>query len=362
MSAAAEPFAAPSATQAAGEQDLPRISVVAAVRNEADFIEPCLRSVLANDYPPDRFEVIVVDGRSTDGTRAIVERLAAEDPRVKLLDNPRGIVACGVNLGIAAGTGEIITWIGGHAELAPDFLRQAAATLRRHPECWCVGGRIETVSEGWVGRSIAAAMSSPVGVGNAMFRLGGYEGYVDTVAFASYRKWIFEKIGLFDEELVRNQDDEFNARIINAGGRIYMNPAIRTRYYARSRLGKLARQYYQYGFWRIRTIQKLGRPATLRQVAPLVFVLIWLLLIAGTLAWRPVGWALAGFAGAYLLGLLAGALDVARKSGWREALLAPLVFMILHFGYGLGSLKGLIWFVLLRRGPAGRPEGHPLSR
>lgn len=339
----------------------PRVSIVVAVRNEADFIERCLVSLLRGDYPRDRMEILVVDGMSTDGTRAIVERIARQDPRVRLLDNPRKIVACGVNTGILASTGEIITWLGGHAEYAPDFISRSVEALRAHPEAWCVGGPIHTVAEGYVGRTIAAAMSTPVGVGNAMFRLAGYEGYTDTATFASYWRWVFDKIGLFDEELVRNQDDELNLRVILAGGKIYLSPKIRSEYYPRTSLRKLARQYFQYGFWRIRTIQKHRQPATLRQIAPLCFVLAWLILLGLTLAWRPAAWMLATFACLYAVGLLLGALDVARRTGLKEAALAPIVFMILHFAYGIGSLRGLVWFIFLRRG-GGRPEDHALSR
>jgi len=213
-----------------------------------------------------------------------------------------------------------------------------------------------------MGRAISAAMSTPVGVGNARFRLGHYRGYVDTVTFCGYWRWVFDRIGLFDEELVRNQDDDLNQRLIQAGGRIYMDGDIRSFYYSRGSLAKLARQYFQYGFWRIRTVQKHGRPATPRQLAPLVLVLVWIAALAAPLVWAPLVWALAGLAVLYGLGLVAGAADVARKAGLAAALVAPLVFVILHFGYGLGSLKGVVWFVVLRRGPATRAEDHPLSR
>ncbi|HOB73940.1 MAG TPA: glycosyltransferase family 2 protein [Phycisphaerae bacterium] len=357
-----QPSVEPGGISQADPQDhWPLVSVVVAVRNEADFADRCLRSLLRGDYPPDRMEILVVDGMSNDGTRAIVERLAKEDSRIRLLDNPRRIVAAGVNVAIREARGEIITWLGGHAEYAPDFLSCSVRALMEHPEVWCVGGPIRTVAEGWVGRSIAAAMSTPVGVGNAMFRLGNYEGYVDTITFASYRRWVFDRIGLFDEELVRNQDDELNLRLVLAGGKIYMTPQIRSEYYPRTSLRKLARQYFQYGYWRIRTIQKHQRPATLRQIAPLLFVLTWLVLMTATLVWPPAGWGLLAFACLYALGLLAGAMDVARRTGIREALLSPVVFAILHFSYGLGSLKGLVSFVLLRRKPS-RPEDHALSR
>ncbi len=340
--------------------EAPFVSVVLAVRNEADFIGRCVRSILDGDYPGDRMEVLVVDGMSDDGTREIVERLTREDLRVRLLENRARIVAAGVNIGIRESRGQVVTWLGGHAEYAPDFLARSVGALRAHPECWCAGGPIETVSETFVGKVTAAAMSTPVGVGNAMFRLGGYEGYVDTATFASYWRWVFDKIGLFDEELVRNQDDEFNARLIQQGGKIWLTPLIRSRYYPRTSLRKLWRQYFQYGTWRIRTIQKLGQPATVRQIVPLLFVVGLVACLVGAAVWRPLVWMLAAYVVLYGLGLLVGAWQVARQASIRCALFSPVVFMILHFGYGLGSLKGIWLFVIRKRG--GRHGDKSLSR
>jgi len=339
----------------------PLVSVIIPVRNEAGFIERCLRCLLENDYPPARVELLVIDGLSDDGTREIVQRLAEETGQIRMVDNPQRITPVAMNIGIRESNGDYIIITGGHAETPPEFISAHVREFQAHPEAWCVGGWVDTVSSTLVGRAVAAAMSSPVGVGNARFRLGDYEGYVDTLAGA-YRRWVFDRIGLFDEELVRNQDDELNHRLIQAGGKIWMSRAIHCRYFSRASLRKLARQYFQWGFWRIRTMQKRGKPATLRQIAPLVFVLIWLVLIAGALIWRPIGWGLAGFAGLYAVALLAGAADVARRTAWREAFWAPLVFAILHFCYGFGSLKGMLWFVLLRRGGKIRASDIKLSR
>ncbi len=342
--------------------DLPFVTVILPIRNEADFIERCLRSVLSGDYAADLLEIIVVDGMSDDGTREIVRRLASEEPRLRLLDNPARIVPHAMNKGIMESKGDVVVRVDGHAEVTPDFLRLSVATLQEHPEAWCAGGPVETVNSTLIGKAVAGAMTSPIGVGNAMFRLGSYEGPVDTIAFGAYWRWVFDKIGLFDEELVRNQDDELNLRVILGGGQIYMNPRIRSSYYARASLRKLARQYYQYGFWRIRTIQKHRQPATLRQIAPLVFVLAWMVLIIASVAWTPLSWGLIGIAGAYALGLFIGAVDVARRCGLIEGCLAPIVFAILHFGYGIGSLAGLVWFILLRRSPRKTPAEYATSR
>ncbi len=344
-----------------GRSVLPLVSVILPVRNEADFIESCLRSILDGEYPEGRIEILVVDGMSDDGTREIVESIQSHHLSVRMIDNPQRIVPTAMNRGILASSGEVIVRVDGHATVSEDFLSQSVQQLSEHPEAWCVGGAIETVNETWVGRTIAGAMSSAVGVGNATFRLGDSEGYVDTLAFGSYWRWVFDRIGMFDEQLVRNQDDELNWRIIQAGGKIYLSRAIRSKYYARTSLGKLWRQYRQYGFWRIRTMQKHRRPATLRQAAPLTFVLLWLVLLVSSVLWAPLGWVLLGFACLYALVLVLGGIDVGRRCGRSCGLLAPVVFAILHFGYGLGSLWGLVWFVFLRRGTAGL-RGQGLSR
>lgn len=346
----------------AAPAETPMVSVIFPIRNEADFIARCLGSVLASDYPAERLELLVVDGMSDDGTREVVRELAAREPRVKLIDNPQRIVPHAMNAGIRVARGEIIVRVDGHATVNADFIRRSVEELQKRPEVWCAGGPVETINESYVGRAIAGAMTSPVGVGNAMFRLGNYEGYVDTLAFGAYWKWVFEKIGLFDEELVRNQDDELNLRVVLGGGKIYLNPRIRSQYFARTSLLKLWKQYFQYGYWRIRTIQKHRQPATLRQIAPLIFVVVWIvLLLLSPLHWM-LAYALAGFAGVYLLGVIAGAVDIARRIGPAEAVLAPVIFAILHFGYGLGSLVGVWDFLVLRRGPMKPPQEHAMSR
>ena len=331
------------------DESLPFVSIIMPIRNEAEFIERSIKSILHQDWPAEKMEILVVDGMSDDGTRKIVEQLSQADSRIKMLDNPGRIVPAALNIGLKVARGDLFIRVDGHAEVAPDFVRQSIKALREHPEAWVVGGYIETVANNYTGKVIASAMRCPIGVGNSRFRLGDYEGWVDTLAFGTHRKWIIDKIGYFDEELVRNQDDEFNLRIIRAGGKIWMSKSIRSKYFARASLRKLWQQYFQYGLWRIRTLQKHKRPATLRQLVPLLFMLSLLLLgLAGLFA--RVFWILLAIEAAiYGVALLAGAFDVGRKSGFKYAPLAPVVFAILHFGYGLGSLWGIVRFLILKR-------------
>lgn len=344
------------------DEVLPFVSIIMPIRNEADFIERAIRSVLNNDYPPDKIEVIVADGCSDDGTQAIVERIASRDSRIILLENPSRIVPAALNIGLHASHGDIFIPISGHAEIPPAFIRNSVKCLLEHPDAWVAGGYMKTVSQGYVGKVIAAATQSPFGVGNARHRLGNFDGWVEVVPFGAHHKWILDKIGYFDEELVRNQDDEFFMRIVLAGGKIWLSSSIYSTYYSRNSLRKLWRQYFQYGFWRIRTLQKHGKPAMLRQIVPLLFVCSLVVLAFAGIVWRVFWWVLAVELMIYAAGLTYGSVDVGRKAGWKYSCVVPVVFAILHFGYGIGSLWGIIRFVVLKGRGMRKPKDMPLSR
>ena len=343
-------------------QNPPFVTVIMPIRNEADFIERAIRSILDNDYPAEKMEILVVDGMSDDGTREIAARLSKTDSRVMMLDNPKRIAAAAMNIGLNAARGDLFIRIDGHVEIPADFITKSIRCLHEHPQAWVAGGYIKTVADSFTGQAIASAMRSPIGVGNSRFRLGDYEGWVDTLAFGAHHKWVVDRIGYVDEELVRNQDDEFNLRINLAGGKIWMSKAIQSTYFSRGSLRKLWKQYFQYGFWRIRTLQKHKRPASFRQLVPLLFVLSLLLPGLAGFLWKPLWILLAIEAAFYVLGLFVGAFDVGRKSGWRYAPIAPIVFAILHFAYGLGSLWGIVRFSILRGSGMKKPEEMQMSR
>ncbi|HWO93560.1 MAG TPA: glycosyltransferase family 2 protein, partial [Dehalococcoidia bacterium] len=212
---------------------LPFVSVVVPLRNEGEHIGRCLDALQRQDYPAHMLEVIAVDGVSTDDTRDVVRsRLPGTRIPIRLLGNPGVTAARGLNIGIREANGGVIIILGGHSEVALDFVSRSVDALWRS-EADVVGGRIESVARGAAGEAIAIAMSSPFGVGDARFRTSDSPGFVDTVAFGAYRREVFDRIGLFDEDLERNVDDEFNYRLREAGGHIYLNPAIRSRYYTR---------------------------------------------------------------------------------------------------------------------------------
>ena len=325
------------------QSKLPFVTVIMPVRNEARWIATSLGSVLAQDYPPTRMEILVADGRSTDETRRIVGDLRSRHPNVRLIDNPRGIVPNGFNLALQQAAGDFIVRVDGHTEIATDYVRQCVEDLQRTGAS-NVGGRMRAVGAGPFGRAVAAATSSRFGVGGARFHYSDKEEWVDTVYLGAWPKAIFHEIGPFDEEMVRNQDDEFNCRLRAMGGRILLSPRIRSSYVVRGTPGSLWRQYFQYGYWKVRVLQKHPRQMRLRQFAPPVYVLVML----GSLAAGLVGpwgwWPAVGLSGAYLLANVVASIHVARRAGWRVLPRLPLTYVAIHWAYGAGFLAGLASF------------------
>jgi len=337
----------------------PLVTVILPVRNEGPFIERSLGAVLAQDWNPERLEVIVADGMSTDDTRRIVRRCAETAPRVpvSIVDNPAGIVPTAMNAGIAAARGEVVVRVDGHTIVEPDYVRRCVEVLRRSG-AQNVGGRMTAVGETPFARAVAAATSSPFGVGGARFHYSDREEWVDTVYMGAWPRKVLEDLGGFDPEMVRDQDDELNYRLRARGGRILLSPEIRSRYFNRPTIRSLARQYFQYGFWKVRVLQKHPGQMRPRQFAPPAFVTGLAALAAASPFWRPARLGLAALAGAYGAANLAAAGQAARKSGARAALL-PAAFTTLHFSYGFGFLFGLARFWnrwRRRRGPAGPEE------
>jgi GT2 family glycosyltransferase len=224
--------------------------------------------------------------------------------------------------------------------VASDFVSQSVRLLEEHPEAWIVGGPIVHGATGLRGRAVAIAMSHPFGVGTARHRFAGFEGYADTVQFPAFRRWVFERVGLFDTALVRNQDDEFNYRVVRAGGRIFISPAVRYVYYVRDKLTNLFRQYFQYSFWRVPVIRKHKKPTTVRQMVPLLFFLATFALCAAGFLLRQPLLALA-LPGVYALAMLLLGLSVVPRAGLRVATLVPVAVVIMHAAYALGMACGL---------------------
>lgn len=326
------------------DRDLPRVSVVLPIRNEAAFIGRCLQSVLDQDYPADRMEVLVVDGMSTDDTRAAVhallrQRAADTPPAVRLLDNPAVIVPAAMNLALANASGDVIVRVDGHAVLQAGYVRRCVEVLRATGSA-CVGGVVETVGTGAVGRAIAAAQSSRFGVGGVAFRTGRRQpGAVDTVAFGAYPRAVLAQVGGYDEELACNEDDELNFRLQQAGGRIWYDPSIRAQYFSRATLGRLWRQYYRYGLYKVLVARKRGGFASPRHLVPAVFVAATAASSLIAAARRDPRWTLPVLA-PYAAALVTASYRSAQRTGCRPGLVG-IAFVTLHVAYGSGFLAGL---------------------
>jgi glycosyltransferase involved in cell wall biosynthesis len=332
------PDASP-AVDSTDRAELPFVSVVIPVRNEEGFIARTLDQILAQEYPAERMEIIVADGMSDDRTRGILADYTARYPQVRVVDNPERITPVGLNVAIAAARGDIVTRIDGHCEVAADFIRQNVALLDEHPEAWVTGGPIVHAGRNAFGEAVAVAMSHPAGVGMATHRFPNYEGYVEGAQFPTFRRWVFDRIGTFDERLVRNQDDELNYRIAQAGGKCYVSPRVRYVYYVRGRLVQLFRQYFQYSFWRIPVMRKHKRPTTPRQVVPLAFYLaVIVLAVVGIWLGRP--WVALALPAVYGAVLLLIAISIVPRKGLLVAALVPVAIATMHLAYALGMLYG----------------------
>ena len=333
-------------------ETIPVYSVTAIVpcRNEREAIERCVLSILQQEECDGGIEVIVVDGCSDDGTPTILNRLASKYPSLTVLTNPKRTMPAAVNIGIQGARGRYIAIMGAHNRYATDYLRQSTQVLEE-TKADNVGGSMFCEGRSHVQRAIALAHHSAFSVGGAKWHNPDYEGPAETVFGGVYRREVFERIGLFDEELVRNQDDELNLRLIQSGGRIWHSPRIQSWYSPRHTLGALFRQYLQYGYWRVRVIQKRKAAASLRQFVPGAFV-FWLFgLPLASIWWQEAGWVWLALVTTYLILSVTVSVSIAAREGWRYLGTLPAVFACYHVGYGVGTVRGFIDFILLKRAP-----------
>ena len=332
----------------------PFISIVIPIRNESLYIERCLQAVAKQDYPSDRIEVLVADGMSDDGTFELLRDWAAQASNRKIFQNQGKIVPTGLNILIPKAKGNVLIRVDGHCVIASDYVSNCVRHLQID-DVDGVGGPMTTVGEDFISEVIALAMSSKFGVGNSSFRTEtGQTKFADTVPFPAYTREIIRKVGLYDEELVRNQDDEYNYRIREAGGKILLADDVCSTYYSRGSLAKLWKQYFQYGYWKVRVLQKHPKQMSLRQFVPLAFVLSLIIsLILALLV--PWGWILlVAILSIYLLTNLAASFAIAKKRGWQFLVLLPFCFAIIHLSYGSGFISGLFKFWNRWRDKVGR--------
>ena len=325
---------------------LPVVTILVPCRDEVRFIGDCLQSIVDNGYPEDKLQVLVIDGLSADGTVEIVERFSHAHRCVIRMDNAARITPAALNLGIGAARGEYIIWMSAHNRYEPGYIR-ACVDWASRSGADNVGGVIVTEprERTFFGRAVAEALTNRFGVGNSAFRTSTAEPvWVDTVFGGCYRRDVFDRVGLFNERLVRGQDLEFNLRLRRAGLRTLLVPTIRSTYFARSRPVEFARHNWTNGVWAILPFRYSDIvPVSLRHLVPMFFVIgILATVLIGVVphgSWWPFGVLI----GAYLIAALVATVLVGRRVPDRRVLVfLPLVFAILHVSYGLGSFWGAL--------------------
>lgn len=324
----------------------PFISIIIPCYNEQATIRAALDALYAQTYPREKMEVILADGASEDGTREEIAAFAREHPELSLrvVDNPQRIIPSGLNRALEAARGEIILRMDAHAAPYPDYVEKCVAALEAD-KAENVGGvwEIRPGTSGWIAESIAAAAAHPLGVGDALYRHATTPAYVDTVPFGAFRASLIQKIGAFDETLLTNEDYEFNARIRASGGKIWLDPNIRSVYRARATLRALAKQYWRYGYWKWRMLRRYPETLRWRQALPPLFVLA--IFLGGLLALFSsfAAWIWTGALAAYALILLAaGIREAIRRKKFFLVAGLPLAIATMHLSWGSGFLWSLL--------------------
>lgn len=324
------------------QKNLPFVSALLVTRNERDYIRISLMSLIEQTYPKEKYEIIVIDGGSTDGTLDIIKELQetynSYGFSIRVVPNPKKILATGWNIGIQSANGEYVVRIDAHATANKDFIGKSVETMMR-VDAVCVGGKLTSKSLNGEDDVISNVLSSPFGVGNSSFRVSDAEGYADTAVYGLYQKAIFEKAGYFDEKMVRNQDIEMHSRIKNAGGKFYFNPEIKSTYYTRNTVKKMLKQAYGNGQWNMVLLKKGSGALSIRHLVPFLFVLgVIGSILLGFI--HPIIWMI-GVA-VILLHLVLGVYFACKKTKRLSQILQmPFLFISLHFAYGLGYIKGL---------------------
>jgi len=323
------------------------ISVILPSRNESNYISDTVDSIINQDYPKGRIEIIVADGMSDDGTRDIIQDYQKIYPNIKLIDNPERIVPTGFNRALNVARGKFIIRVDGHTKIKNNYFNKCIELLEKK-DALNVGGLMNAKGTGIIDEIVSNATSSRFGIGNAQFHYSMKGNWVDTVYMGAWKRKVFEKIGGFDEELIRNQDDEFNFRLIQDGGKIWLDPSIKSVYHPRNSLNKLFKQYFQYGFYKIRVMQKRKGFVSWRHLVPGIFVfslLVSMLLLP--MSHFPFYLIVCSYLLANLIATLIESVKLLSQSTIQiiySIILTPITFFTIHFSYGLGFLMGLIKF------------------
>ncbi len=318
------------------------VSILVPCRNEARAIENCVENLYAFDPPEEGYEVIVIDGMSDDGTREILQKLQKRHPDLILLDNPNRFVSSGMNLGIVQAGGEYIVRADVRCLHPKNYLLDLL-TLSKRSGADNVGGVLIPVSEDrYIPKSIRLAYKSPIAMGGALRDRGDFEGETDTVYGGCFKKETLLKIGMYDEEMVRNQDDELSFRLRKAGGKIIQSGKIKVQYAPRGTYRQLYKQFSQYGYWKVSVIQKHPQQASFRHFLPLGLVLGLLTLSAIIPFYPQSAGLLLGYAVLYLIVLLCASIHIATHHGIAFAPGIGIAMLLIHIGFGFGFLSGIL--------------------
>ena len=336
-----------------------KLSVIIPCRNEVNFIEECIDAIYSNDLPATcELNVIIVDGLSDDGTRDKIQLLSTKYSNLFLVDNTFQLTPFAFNLGIKFKSADYYQIVGARQVLDHNYLSKSFSVFLEKPDVWCVGGLVNNIYVNKVGEVISKAMSTTFGMGLGNFRTLLESNYTDTVGTPMYPSWVFEKIGYFDEELIRNQDDDFNFRVSQAGGKIWFEYDISLRYYVRGNFKGLYKQFFQYGYWKVYVNKKHREVTTLRQLVPPLFVL-YLFILPFVLFMNLMLGALFSLGLVFYI-ILAFVFSLKKSIGIKEFFGVFKTFPILHFSYGFGYLQGLIHFFILGKKPSNKQKS--LSR
>lgn len=329
-----------------------RIKVVIPCRNEVQFIEECIDAIYRSDLDSSiDLSVFVVDGQSDDGTQNVIVKLQEKYATLYLVENVKRLTPFAFNLGIHFGEGaDYIQIVGARHILSKNYLSRCLTHLVENKEIWCVGGAINNIYTNNTSRIISSAMGTSFGMGIGNFRTLKKSGFTDTVTSPMYPSFVFDRIGYFDEDLIRNQDDDFNFRVSKAGGKIYFDSEIELKYYVRSSFKGLWRQFFQYGYWKVFVNRKHKTITTMRQLVPPLFVLFLFLLPFLFLLNLTLG--IIGTIPLLLYVALNVFYSLRASHSFSEFIMSFKAYLFIHISYGLGYCSGIVDFNILNKQPS----------
>jgi succinoglycan biosynthesis protein ExoA len=323
----------------------PTVSIVVPCYNEEGTIGTLLQAILDQTYPAGDMEVIIADGMSGDGTRAVIDEFQSTHPDLvlRVVENRRRTIPSSLNLAMREARGEFLVRLDAHSVPIPEYVERCVDDLKAGKGA-NVGGvwKIRPGGPGWMARGIAGAAAHPMGAGDALYRLGAPAGPVDTVPFGAFRRQVFEQLGGFDETLLTNEDYEFNLRIRRSGGRVWLDPRIASTYLARPSLWALAAQYWRYGYWKCRMLLRYPGSVRWRQALPPLFVTSLVGLGVAASFWRPALYGLGGVVGVYLAAVLVGAINIGARDAGVPVAGAAMALVTMHLAWGGGFVWSLV--------------------